>query len=42
MSEEIDELQNEIKNLERDLESSGTKRTADQVQEELDDLQLQM
>ncbi|OAV99978.1 hypothetical protein PTTG_01420 [Puccinia triticina 1-1 BBBD Race 1] len=42
MSEEIDELENEIKHLERDLESSGTTRTADQVQEQLDDLQLDL
>jgi DNA repair protein RAD50 len=40
MSEEIDELNNEIKTLERDLEGSGTTKTADQVQEQLDDLQL--
>ncbi|KAI9620197.1 hypothetical protein H4Q26_013764 [Puccinia striiformis f. sp. tritici PST-130] len=39
---EIAELKSEIKNLERDLESSGTTRTADQVQEQLDDLQLNL
>ncbi|POW19155.1 hypothetical protein PSHT_04950, partial [Puccinia striiformis] len=39
---EIAELEAEIKNLERDLESSGTTRTADQVQEQLDDLQLNL
>lgn len=39
---EIEQLQKEVKQLEKDLVSTGSTRTADDVQRELDEISMKM